>query len=169
MKVAPSLPMRSMLCVLRHGGPRQSSGIPHHRTRGRQAEHGSNQTSFAPARVRRGNNWRACASISRGDLPQHNLADASRQYDELGGGHAWYRPLNSLLPVVWQRVGIAGNRTSPAIRLGTPWLALDPVIGQRRQPSSGCRDQGRRVPFHGPSQTACSRQRAVPHRRCYSN
>src|SRR5262245_39437195 len=38
--------------------------------------HGSNQTSFTSTRVRRGNDWRACASLSRRDLPQYHLAHA---------------------------------------------------------------------------------------------
>src|SRR5262249_221688 len=47
--------------------------------------------------------------------------------------------------------------------------ALNRITGRRRQPSSGCRDRGHHVPSPVPSQTACSRRRAAPHRRRYSS
>jgi hypothetical protein len=61
--------------------------------------HGSNQTKFAPIAVRRTNHRRAGTSLSRGDLPQHYLANAPRQYDKLGGGHAWHRSLGDVFEV----------------------------------------------------------------------
>jgi Protein of unknown function (DUF1214) len=57
-----------------------------------------------------------------------------------------------------------GTQSTPGRSRG-----LIAVTRPRKQPSSGYRDRGRHVPSHVPSQTACSRQRAAPHRRCYSS
>jgi hypothetical protein len=72
---------------------------------------------------------------------------------------------------------IAGSREMPAIGLSDTRKpggvnlnsARCAIKGPRRQPSSGYRDQWRHAPSHVPSRTACSRQRATPHRRCCSS
>ena len=79
--------------------PNRAYTAPSDQLRCRVTAWRGNQTSSAPTRVRCGNHWRACAPVSGRDLSQYDLADATGQYDELGGGHAGHRALGDVFEV----------------------------------------------------------------------